>query len=83
VRPLNSASAPSSAAIVFIVPMNPWYLGTYPGAVFWIWSLTFAVSIGMVQHSAIMAALDAIKTFLKKKAVLDSPGLCLVFIKTN
>jgi len=51
--PFQSAERPSSLAIVPTVPSIPLYLGkedTSPAtACFWSWSLTLAVSKGMVQ----------------------------------
>lgn len=48
--PFQSAAAPSSLAMVAAVPSRPRYLGTSaPPALFWSWSLTLAVSSGMVH----------------------------------
>lgn len=53
IMPFQSEAAPSSLAMVATVPNIPLYLGmvnTSPAtADFWSWSLTFAVSSGIVQ----------------------------------
>lgn len=74
--PLYNAKGPSSAEIVFIVPMNPTYLGFTVGSMFlpWIQSLTFAVSIGMVAISATHPAVEAANRFFMKNLKADSPS---------
>jgi hypothetical protein len=73
---------PSSLEIVVIVPTNPLYLGNCVGSanLDYICSLTLAVSIGIVNSSAVLAAMDAAAQFFRKKSALDSPSLLFVFI---
>lgn len=66
VRPLYKESAPSSAAMVFIVPISPLYFGVYPSGTTCTYNLTLAVSSGIVTNSAVQAANAAAATFLAK-----------------
>lgn len=82
VKPLYKAKNPSSLDIVPIVPRKPEYLGLMVGStcLAWIWSLTLAVSMGIVAISATQAAVDAASTFFKKNLTTDSPSALYVFI---
>lgn len=58
--PFQSADNLSSLAMVAIVPNKPLYFGkltSSPTAFFWSWSLTLAVSKGMVQNCKTMSAM--------------------------
>jgi len=84
VSPPKSARDPSSAAMVFTVPMIPLYFGISPIGVCWIYSLTLAVSTGIVTASAKHAEKEAIPTFLRKNFNSDSPSAffdCIMFLK--
>ena len=62
--------------MVLMVPPNPLYFGAAsPVDLAWIYSLTVAVTRGMVRTSATQAAKEAQKKFFAKKRELDSPGL--------